>query len=137
MIPLILITVAVATVAITFEVLTNARDRKSEMEDGASPLHNEICGARIDLKNWSIPFVRLTLYPTFALLSYAKKIILPYDTIDSVTIERGIIGRGVRIRHHQLNAPERLIIWSSDVDRLRKKLSNLIGPRADGSSPRD
>lgn len=137
MIPLLLVVVAVAVVAITFEVLTDRRDRKAEIENGATPLHNEICGARIDLKNWSMPFVRLTLYPGFALLSYAKKIVLPYEAIDSVAVERGIVGRGVRIRHHQPDAPERLIIWSTDVDALRKKLSNLIGARADASAAHD
>ena len=137
MIPLILVVVAAAVVAITFEVLTNRRDRKAEIEDDATPLHNEICGARIDLKNWSMPFVRLTLYPKFALLSYAKKIVLPYEAIDSVAVERGIVGRGLRIRHHQPDAPERLIIWSTNVDALRKKLSNLIGARADATPARD
>jgi hypothetical protein len=75
MIPLLLVFVAVSVVAITFEILTNRRDRKAEIEEGATPLHNEICGARIDLKNWSMPFVRLTLYPRFALLSNANKIV--------------------------------------------------------------
>jgi hypothetical protein len=137
MVPLILVIVAVSVVGITFEILTDRRDRKAEIEEGATALHNEICGAGIDLKNWSMPFVRLTLYPKFALLSYAKKIVLPYEVIDSVTVERGIVGRGVRIRHHQPNAPERLIIWSTNVDALRKKFSNLIGARADASPARD
>jgi hypothetical protein len=137
MVPLLLVVVAVAVVGITFEVLTDRRDRKAEIEEDATPLHNEICGARIDLKNWSVPFVRLTLYPKFAVLSYAKTIVLPYEAIDSVTVERGIVGRGVRIRHHQPDAPERLIIWSTNVDALRKKLSNLAGARADASPDRD
>ena len=55
--PLLLVVVAVAVVGSTFEVLTNRRDRKAEIEDGATPLHNEICDARIDLKNWSLPLV--------------------------------------------------------------------------------
>jgi hypothetical protein len=135
MIPLILVAVAVAAVGITFDICINARDRKAAVEDGVSPLHNEICGARIGLTNWSMPFVRLTLYPMFALLSYAKKVILPYDTIDSVTVERGILGRGIRIRHHQPDAPERLIVWSADVDRLSKKLSSVLDARSGGVDP--
>lgn len=118
---------------ITFKALADRRDRKAEIEEDAAPLHNQICGARMGRKNGSMPFVRLTLYPTFALLSYAKNIVLPYEAIESVTVERGIVGRGVRIRHHESRAPERLTIWSTDVDALRKKLSNLIEVRADAS----
>lgn len=99
----------------------------------ATPLHNEICGALIGPKNWSTPFVRLTLYPGFALLSYTNKIVLPYEAIDSVVVEKGVVGRGIRIRHHQPDAPEQLIIWSSDVETLRKKLSSLISDRVDAS----
>ena len=127
MMPLLLVVVAVVFVAITFEVLTDRRDRKAEIEAGETPLHDEICGARIDLKNWTMPFVRLTLYPKFAVISYAQKIVLPYGAIDSVAIEKVIAGRGVRIRHHHPGVPERLIIWSTDVDGLRKKLADLTG----------
>lgn len=123
---LLVFCVLLAGVAVLFEYFIICRDRKADIENEDLQLYTEVCAARIGPRNWSIPFVRLTLYPAFVVVSYARKIILPYDTIDKIAIERYILGRGVRIYHHQLNTPERLIIWSSDIDGLYAKLSELV-----------
>jgi hypothetical protein len=134
MLVLLAVGAAVTVVLTTFGVATGRRDRRADVESGLQSLHNEICGARIGEKNWSMPFVRLTLYPAFCLISYAQKIVLPYTAIDAVRVERTLLGRGVRIVHHLDGAPERLIIWSSDVDALHRKLAALAGAdrRTDG-----
>lgn len=136
MLPLLFFFVALAVVGVVFENFTIRRDRRADVESGETPSHSEICGARIDQQNWSMPFVRLTLYPTFAVISYAKKIVLPYDTIDRVEMVGGILGRGVRLYHHQAATPEQLIIWSSDIDGLQTKLAALLRPRG-GSAGAD
>jgi hypothetical protein len=126
MIPLVGFFVILGVAAVVFEIFTIRRDRKADVEKDQTPLHTEICGARIDLQNWSTPFVRLTLYSTFAVISYARKVVLPYEVVDDVTTFGSFLGDGVRIHHHQPNTPERLIIWSSDTNGLQKKLSTLV-----------
>jgi hypothetical protein len=126
MLPIFLAAAVATVVAIVFARALAGRDRKSAAEFGMTPLYTEICGARIGTRNWSKPFVRVAVYPDFLVVAYSEVIVLRHATVDHVDETRGVLSRGVRVTHHDRDAPERLIIWSSDATRFARLLEHAI-----------
>lgn len=117
---------AAIVVVAAIGVLATLRDRKASVEQGLEPVHECNCGARVGDVNWSIPFVRLALYRSFMVISYAKKIVVSYDAIERLFVDRYILNKGLRVVHHDCAIPEYLMIWSTDVENLQKTLAALV-----------
>ncbi len=70
-------------------ILISSR-RQSGSESNLTPIHKEICGARIGAWNYTIPFVRLSVYDDFLVVSYSKKIVLKFNEITKIKKVFGI-----------------------------------------------
>lgn len=70
--------------------------RKSEREKGLTPLYSERCGGRFGFVQATFPFVRLSLYDDFLVLSCYGKIIIEYARIRELR-DVGLLGSGLEI----------------------------------------
>ena len=96
-----------------------SRKRSSE-EKGLKPLFEEQCGGRFGLANFSIPFVRHSLYEDFILVSYAyKKVKIPYNKLEFVKIKRHLFSLGVTYEYLANGVTESLIIWTRFPGEVR------------------
>lgn len=94
------------------------RNSKLDIENNKIPLYSENCGGRFGLINFSIPFVRLTIYDKFIIISHIKKIVLNYNEIINIEIKRNIISKGLFINHNRNDIPQTIIIWSFNCDKI-------------------
>lgn len=77
-----------------------ASNRRIEIERDAEHHYTERCaGLAGNGVRYKGPFVRLSIYREFLVLSHLQTYVLPFDRIDSVEVESGLVGKGLRIVH--------------------------------------
>ncbi len=108
-----------------FLFIKRARTRLP-IEQGQKPLHEEYCGAILNNRKYSLPFVRFALYENFLVISYFGKILLPLESIEVIRIRRRHLLPGLQIVHHQPDAPRDLFVWLSRMDRVRSLLEGRV-----------
>ena len=80
------------------------------------------------LNNFSFPFVRTTLYEKFIVISYWKKIVIPYDQI--ITLKKSeFLGNGFDIITKNKNKYGTPSIWTFNKS-LSKKIMDQVKKRA-------
>lgn len=85
--------------------------KRDEREKGKKPIYSERCGGRFGLIGFSIPFVRLTLYQDFLVLSCWTRIVIEYDQIRRLEGD-GILGIGIEFVTNDFNKYGQPIIWT-------------------------
>jgi len=60
--------------------------QKDENEKNREAIYTETTGARIDDLNLTLPFVRVSLYSDFFVISYYHKIIFRYSEISKIAM---------------------------------------------------
>ena len=97
--------------------------RKHEDEMNLKPIFTEQCGARFNLTNYSIPFVRHALYEEFVIVSSFSGVFkIPYNSIGYATVKRYLFSVGVRYFHNNSSMPEKFIVWSIRPSLVEKIL---------------
>jgi len=81
-------------------------------------------GARIDLLNLTYPFVRLSVYKDFFVISYSKKLVFMKEEVLEFKIISGGLSSGVQIIHNKNTIPKKIIIWTSNPEKLCKEFFN-------------
>jgi hypothetical protein len=95
-------------------------------EKGLTPIYVEQAGGRFDSWNWTVPFVRVAVYPRMVVISSAThRFILREDDLRGIEVERHLFSTGVRIRHGRPDVPE-VIIWSRNIERLKNALEMCL-----------
>ncbi len=117
-------------VLIVFFYFIKKRDVLLDIEKSKIASYQEICGGRFNGFNLTWPFVRVSIYDSFIVISYVKKIVLTYEEIDSIFSKRYFISHGIHIQHHKKGVPKNIIIGSTDRD----KVLNIINPKLKNKS---
>ena len=90
------------------------------------PKYHEQCGGRFDFFNWTIPFVRISVYDDFAaILCWNFKIILKKGDVQRL-VEKGLFSSGVQIMHNRNDIPQKIIVWTRNLSELKKALESSI-----------
>jgi hypothetical protein len=88
--------------------------------------YHEQCGGRFGFFNWTIPFVRISVYDDFAaILCWNFKIILKKGDVQRL-VEKGLFSSGVQIIHNRNDIPQKLIIWTRNLSKLKQALESSL-----------
>jgi len=117
---------AVIIVPICFLFLIIRRNNKLSKELGLKPVYQENCGGVFDGMDYTKPFVRLTIYNDFLVISYIKKILLYWSDIKDVSVYTGLFSKGVKIIHNRSNIPTSIILWPNNAARLQEILKSKM-----------
>ncbi len=98
----------------------------SKDEENQEAIHTETTGMRLNDINLTLPFVRVSLYSDFFVISYYDKIVFRYSEISKIAIEQVGLSKGIRIYHYKYGVPEKLIIWSTDNEYLFTKIQDQM-----------
>lgn len=83
-------------VLVIFVVIILVSIRKNDKEKGLTPIYSERCGGQFGFVNATFPFVRLSLYSDFLVVSCYGKIIIEYARIRELR-DIGFLGTGLEI----------------------------------------
>jgi len=107
-----------------FTVTMFLSSKKDKREKGEIPIYSERCGGQFSLINFTTPFVRLTLYQDFMVISCWTKTIIEYHNIKQLKII-GILGTSIKIISKNNNKYEQSIIRTFN----KKQVLYLINER--------
>jgi hypothetical protein len=96
--------------------------RPAKGEQGLTPLYSERAGARLDMANWTIPFVRVATFEDFVSIScITHEILLKKGDVTSIEEERYLFSVGLRLHHHRIELPT-ILLWPRNTARLHAAL---------------
>lgn len=113
-------------VLIIFFYIIKKRNSLSEIEKHNNPIYTEICGGRFNFSNYTIPFVKLSIYDKFIVISYTKKIILQFEKIDKIYIKKALFSKGLHIEHHKSGIPKKIIIWVRNDNKILEIVNSKL-----------
>ena len=120
---LALFALALAGAGFFFQHALSVRDRPLPEEGGQSALLEEHCGARIERgRNFTSPFVRLTIYDEFLVVScldYRRSV--RYGDIARLDEVKTLLGSGLALSVHDPEVPK-LTLWVRNVTRLKREI---------------
>ena len=107
-----------------FGVITYLSNKKDPKEYNLKHILSLKTGGQFGFINLSIPFVRTTLYEDFLVLSYWKKLIIPYEEI--IKLEKsGLFNSGFRIITKNGNKYGTPLIWTFNKERREIIISQM------------
>src|SRR5947208_11412500 len=96
--------------------------RPAKAEHGLTPIYSEQAGARFDLMNWTIPFVRVATFENFVAIScITHEIVFRRGDVTGVHEERHLGSRGLRLDHTRTDVPS-VLLWPRNPARLQAAL---------------
>ncbi|HMZ61273.1 MAG TPA: hypothetical protein PL048_21045 [Leptospiraceae bacterium] len=99
-------------------------DRKHPSETGKTPRLSFRCAGIIGWISYKGPFIRVSLYEDFIIISYRKIIMLKFSEI-SVKKEKFLFNKTLRIEHGNSEYPDKIKLFVSNyavfLDFLRTK----------------
>jgi hypothetical protein len=113
---------------------------KLDIEKGRTPVYHERCGGRFGMPAsgetglfshgfFTFPFVRLSMYEDFVVISYSVQIVLAYSEIDNVEVREGL-----HLHHH---TPEKqTVVLFGDTARIVEAFERYLPPGTLGSVPK-
>ena len=111
--------------------------RPVKAEHGLTPLYVEQAGARFDVMNWTMPFVRIATFEDFVVLScVTQEIVLRRGDVRRIEEERHWGSQGVRVDHTRIDIPA-ILLWPRDSARLQAALKKSLLAEELRSAPRD
>lgn len=111
---------------IVFGYIINKRNLKLEIENKLTAVYSENCGGRFNGYNLSVPFVRLTIYTDFIIISYTKKVVLKYNDIVKIEIKKHFISKGIHIYHKRNDIPKNIIIWTANSKKIKEIIESKL-----------
>lgn len=115
--------VVVPTVLLYWYLVENT---KLPEEKGLTPIYQEVGGGRFDGVNYTLPFVRISIYDRFLVVSYSRKILLNWNDIKEATLEKHLISTGIRILHNRSDIPKLIILWSKKPEKLLESIQSKL-----------
>lgn len=106
--------------------------RKSKIltqeEIGLFPIYTEQAGGRFDSFNWTIPFVRVSVYSDFSIVSYwNNQIVFKKGEVERIEEKGGFLSQGLTVHHSRTDIPRQVIIWPRNIAKLKQALEmNLL-----------
>ena len=92
-------------------------------EMGAVPIYAEQAGGRFDGFNWTIPFVRVTAYSDFSVVSYWNhQIVLNKGEVEGIEEKRGFLSKGLAVHDTRVDIPKKILIWPRNTVKLKQAL---------------
>jgi hypothetical protein len=90
------------------------KDRKHPAEAGNIPVFSEACGGIIGWITYRGPFIRVSVYEDFLVVSCNKPYALKFYEISQLEPCTFFYKKGFRIRHENPAFPKRLEVWISN-----------------------
>ena len=84
------------------------------------------CAGRIGWLNLKGPFIRFAVYEDFIVISAYRKILLRFDEIVKVESTRLFLNIGVKIVHRNSKYPDKIILWTSNHEKIKTLLDSKI-----------
>lgn len=108
-------------------VIAYQKSKKPTREEIGIPcVYTEQVGARFDKTYLSIPFVRVTAYTHFSVISsWRYKIILKKGDVESIELKKGLISEGLQINHRLMGIPD-ITVWSRHTAKLKSELAKSL-----------
>ena len=121
--PIILAPLGLATAATLFFVAYRKSKALTPEETGVVSIYGEQAGGRFDGFNWTIPFVRVTAYSEFTVVSYWNhQIVLKKGQVERIEEKRGFFSQGLAVHHTRVDIPTKIVIWPRDTVKLKQAL---------------
>ncbi len=124
-IPLFFVLFTLSLVLGTFFFLFRAKKRQLPIELESKPILTLTCAGTIGALNFRGPFVRLSLYHDFLVISYWKQLLLRPEDIINIEISRVLFVQRVIFHHRNSSIPKQIRLTFRDIDRFRTALSSL------------
>ena len=109
-----------------FVLLLIKRSTKMEIEKGLIPLFTAKCGGQFGGFSFSPPFVRLALYDDFLVISYAEKIVLRYEKIESMTLSKVLLYTLLEIHHRDTAPPLITLSFFSGAEKVKELIEHQV-----------
>jgi len=87
-------------------------------ETGRKPLYKAISSGRIGLWSYKGPLVQMRMYEDFLVIGYTKHIVLLYDEIDAIVPGGKFFRRGITIKHHRSDLPQRIQLFNVSLEKV-------------------
>jgi hypothetical protein len=92
-------------------------------EIGVLPIYGEQAGGRFDGFNWTIPFVRVTAYSDFSVVSYWNhQLVLRRGQVEGIEEKRSLFSQGLTVHHTRADIPKEILIWPRNTVKLKQAL---------------
>lgn len=101
-------------------------NKRHEIEVGKIPFYSERCGSQFGILTVTYPFVRISLYDEFMVISCFSRKLIEYDKIRRIEEESGVFAREIELVTTNREIYGRPIIWTLNNERL----GNLIREKA-------
>jgi hypothetical protein len=118
--------IPIIIVAIVFTLAIKASNKTHPLESGKVPIYSEKGGGRFDDINWTMPFVRISIYDEFLLISYSEEIVFRYNEITKIEIKNHFISDGIHIYHNKKGIPSKIILWPANPAKVLELLQNKL-----------
>lgn len=106
-------------------------DRKHPSETGKTPRISFRCAGIIGWVSYKGPFIRVSLYEDFIIISYRKIILLKFSEM-SIKKEKFLFNKVLRIEHGNPEYPEKIQLFVPDyaafLDFLRSRSVKISEP---------
>jgi len=99
--------------------------KRHPREKGANHIYTSRCGGEFGLIKLSVPFIRLSLYDDFLVISHWTRTVLEYKHIRSLE-KYGLFGDGILIMTTNIEKYGQPIIWSYNHKKLLEFLKKKI-----------
>jgi hypothetical protein len=118
---------AILGLCLTLSIVAYKKSKIRLIEElDISAIYQEQCGGRFDFFNWTIPFVRISVYDDFVtIICWNFRIILKKGDVERIE-EKGLFSSGVQIVHKRKDVPQKLIIWTRNLLKLKKAIESSL-----------
>ncbi len=131
LLPVVGIGLFIALILGVFFLMIVLAHNRLEIEKGKTPLYTSTAGGRIGWTSYRGPFISLRIYDEFIVIGYVKTIVLKFEEIERVEIKKwmGIVSDKVQIIHHKLDAPDTIIIGTTNPSQVKEIIDSKLEKR--------
>jgi len=97
-----------------------------EIEKGLTPFFTTTCGGQFGGFAFSPPFVRLSLYDEFLVISYGEKILIRYKNIDNIITSRVFFFKLIEIYHKDTAPPFITLSFFSGAEKVKELIEHQV-----------
>lgn len=109
-----------------FSLLLKRKGDILPLEENLTPLYTLNCGGLFDSYNVTFPFVRVSFYKDFFVISFINKILLRYSEVQQVEVQNFLLFQGLQIKHTKENIPKKIVLWVTDGKKLKDFVEKKI-----------
>jgi hypothetical protein len=118
-----------ATVIVFFVIFVKQNSKKLPVEMDKNLVYTENCGGRIGGRNYTWPFVNISLYEEFLVIRCWQSHTIYYSEIKEVKIGKFLFTKGIEISHSNRTAPDFILLYSKNKGRILAMLAEKMNKK--------